>query len=89
MSKIFDSIKITEETRFFVDQIFEELKRRYTMKKAFVIKPVGGFGYHTGDEGLFPEDRIEALEKGGFIRAIPEELETIKEAKTRLSKPKK
>lgn len=59
------------------------------MKKVIVIKPVGGFGYHTGDEGFFPEDRIEALEKGGFIRTIPEQSESTKEAKIRLSKPKK
>lgn len=57
--------------------------------KVLFLKPVAGYGYHTGMEGIIEEDRVEALEKGGFIRTIPNAPISTKEAKEQISKAKK
>lgn len=57
--------------------------------KVEILKPIGGFGYHTGQEGLIDEDRIEALEQDGFIRAIPLAPTTTKSAKEKIIRSKK
>jgi len=88
MSEIFNSIPISEEVKIRVDDFFQTQKEMKKVKVE-ILKPIGGFGYHTGQEGIIDEDRIEALEQGGYIRTLPLSPTTTKKAKEKIIRSKK